>query len=137
MRVRGVIRWAVTSVVALITLIVLVAAAVVIALSTDWGHDVVRRKVEAALDGALDDMAVLSAELRRSRRRPLLLRSATNLNRVEDLLLEAIVRSHPNRENALDRLLADVSEDDATAIAAERARAEYDMSIDNDFDGMG
>ena len=51
--------------------------------------------------------------------------------------LEAIVRSHPNRENALDRLLADVSEDDATAIAAERARAEYDMSIDNDFDGMG
>ena len=90
-------------------------------------------QVEAALDGALDDMAVLSAELRRSRRRPLLLRSATNLNRVEDLLLEAIVRAHPNRENALDRLLADVSEADG---AADHAHTEFDMAIDNDFDGM-
>jgi len=89
-------------------------------------------QVEAALDGALDDMAVLSAELRRSRRRPLLLRSATNLNRVEDLLLEAIVRAHPNRENAIDRLLADVSDDPA----GEVARAEFEMGIDNDFDGM-
>ena len=93
-------------------------------------------QVEAALDGALDDMAVLSAELRRSRRRPLLLRSATNLNRVEDLLLEAIVRSHPNREDALDRLLADVSEEEG-AVASERAWAEFDMGVDNDFDGMG
>ena len=91
---------------------------------------------DAALDGALDDIAVLSAELRRSRRRPLLLRSATNLNRVEDLLLEAVVRSHPNRENALDRLLADVSADDRAA-AEEDERARFDMQIDNDFDGMG
>ena len=91
-------------------------------------------QVEAALDGALDDMAILSAELRRSRRRPLLLRSTTNLNRVEDLLLEAIVRSHPNRENALDRLLADVSEADGVT---DHAHAEFDMNIDNDFDGMG
>jgi hypothetical protein len=90
-------------------------------------------QVEAALDGALDDMAVLSAELRRSRRRPLLLRSTTNLNRVEDLLLEAIVRAHPNRENALDRLLADVSDDPTT----DHAREEFDMGVDNDFDGMG
>lgn len=92
---------------------------------------------DAALDGALEDMAVLSAELRRSRRRPLLLRSATNLNRVEDLLLEAIVRTHPNRVDALDRLLADVSDDDTAAAAEERARAAFDMSVDNDFDGMG
>ncbi len=94
-------------------------------------------QVEAALDGALDDMAVLSAELRRSRRRPLLLRSTTNLNRVEDLLLEAIVRAHPNREDALDRLLADVTGDETPVAAEERARAEFDMTIDNDFDGMG
>ena len=80
-------------------------------------------------------MAVLSAELRRSRRRPLLLRSTTNLNRVEDLLLEAIVRTHPNREDALDRLLADVSDDEA-AVTETRERAAFDMSIDNDFDGM-
>ena len=93
-------------------------------------------QVEAALDGALDDMAVLSAELRRSRRRPLLLRSTTNLNRVEDLLLEAIVSAHPNRENALDRLLADVSEADDGTVAIERAQAEFDMDVDNDFDGM-
>ena len=89
-------------------------------------------QVESALDGALDDMAVLSAELRRSRRRPLLLRSTTNLNRVEDLLLEAIVRAHPNREDALDRLLADVSDDPSNEVA----RAEFEMGIDNDFDGM-
>jgi hypothetical protein len=95
-------------------------------------------RVESALDGALDDMAVLSAEVHRSRRRPLLLRSATNLNRVEDLLLEAIVRAHPNREDALDRLLADVGDDDDTMAAAEhRERAAFDMTVDNDFDGMG
>ena len=88
-------------------------------------------QVEAALDGALDDMAVLSAELRRSRRRPLLLRSTTNLHRVEDLLLEAIVRAHPNREDALDRLLADVSADETS----DTARPGLEM-IDNDFDGM-
>ena len=92
--------------------------------------------IETALDGALDDMAVLSAELRRSRSRPLLLRSATNLNRVEDLLLEAIVRAHPNREGALDRLLADVTDDEAVTAAEVRERAEFDMGVDNDFDGM-
>jgi hypothetical protein len=89
-------------------------------------------EVEAALDAALDDMASLSAELRRSRRRPLLLRSTTNLHRVEDLLLEAIVRAHPNQENALDRLLADVSADETS----DAARAESELRIDNDFDGM-
>jgi hypothetical protein len=88
-----------------------------------------------ALDRALDDMAALSAELHRTRRRPLLLRSTTNLNRIEDLLLGAVLRTHPNREQALDRLLADVIvADDADE---ERARAEFDMGVDNDFDGMG
>ena len=91
--------------------------------------------VEAALDGALDEMNGLSDELRHSRCGPLLLRSTTNLNRVEDLLLEAILSAHPNREDALDRLLADVS-DDEIAAARDRARAEFDMAIDNDFDGM-
>jgi hypothetical protein len=88
--------------------------------------------VDGALDGALDDMSALNAELHRTRRRPLLLRSATSLNRMEDLLLEAVVRAHPNAERAFDRLLDDVAGevDEATA------RAEFDMTIDNDFDGM-
>lgn len=92
--------------------------------------------LETALDGALDDMAVLSAELRRSRRRPLLLRSTTNLNRVEDLLLEAMLRAHPHREEALNHLLDDVTSGADADGATELARARFDMQIDNDFDGM-
>jgi len=95
-------------------------------------------RAEAALDGAIDDMAALSAELARSRRRPLLLRSKTNLNRIEDLLLEAIVRTHPNRERALDRLMDDVvcggGEIEPQVVHPE---ADFDMSFDNDFDGLG
>jgi hypothetical protein len=96
---------------------------------------------EAALDHALDDMASLSAQVQHSRRRPLLLRSTTSLNRIEDLLLEAIVRTHPNRERALDRLMGDVavSSNETVAVAvAERGdpdAAEFDTAIDNDFDG--
>jgi len=95
---------------------------------------------EAALDAALDDMAALSAELRQSRRRPLLLRSTSNLNRIEDMLLEAIVRTHPHRERALDRILGDMccAHDGlaASVSADQRAQIDFDMSIDNDFDGM-
>lgn len=103
---------------------------------------------DEALDAALADMAdmaALSAELRDSRNRPLLLRSTTSLDRIEDLLLEAVVRAHPNRERALDRLLDEVSPFDASAApsaaaaaaaAEERARAEFDMTIDADFDGL-
>ena len=92
---------------------------------------------EMALDGAIDDMAALSAELAQSRRRPLLLRSTTHLNRIEDLLLEAVIRTHPNRELALDRLMNDVicgGESDPPVIDEEAA---FDMSFDNDFDGLG
>jgi hypothetical protein len=93
-------------------------------------------RAEAALDGAIDDMAALSAELQRSRRRPLLLRSTTNLNRIEDLLLEAIVRTHPNRERALDRLMDDVvcGEIEPQVV---HEQTDFDMSFDNDFDGLG
>lgn len=84
-------------------------------------------KCEAALDAALDDMAALSAEVRNSRRRPLLLRSATQLNKIEDLLLEAVVRTHPNREHALDRLMDDLAGLDPPA----------QIYHDNDFDRLG
>jgi hypothetical protein len=92
-------------------------------------------RAEAALEAALDDMTALSAELQRSRRRPLLLRSTTNLNRIEDLLLEAIVRTHPNRERALDRLMGDLVSAEVEPLVVEQA--EFDMSFDNDFDGLG
>ena len=88
---------------------------------------------DGAIDAALDDMAALvAAELHDSRRRPLLLRSTTSLNRVEDLLLEAVLRTHPNREHAFDRLLEDLGE----SHDEDAARAAFDMSIDNDFDGL-
>ena len=93
---------------------------------------------DAALDSALDDMAALSAELQQSRRRPLLLRSTTNLNRIEDLLLEAIVRTHPNRERALDRLMGDLACPEIAEVhPAVCASADFDMTFDNDFDGLG
>ena len=61
------------------------------------------------------------------------------VERIEDLLLEAIVRTHPNRGRAIDRLLGDVvgdaAMDDADALADHHAAAE--MSFDNDFDGLG
>ena len=88
-----------------------------------------------ALDRALDDMAALSVEMHRCRRRPLLLRSTTSLNRMEDLLLGAVLRTHPNRERALDQLLNEVVPLDEGD--EERARAEFDMQVDNDFDGLG
>jgi hypothetical protein len=93
----------------------------------------------AALDTALDDMAALSLELQHSRRRPLLLRSTANLNRIEDLLLEAIVRTHPHRERALDRLLADVAgadEDRERPVELiHHEQVAFDGFVDNDFDG--
>ena len=94
-------------------------------------------RAETALDTALDDMAALAAELNRSRRRPLLLRSTTNLNRIEDLLLEAIVRTHPNRERALDHLLSDLACPAEAEVHPAVASGEVDMSFDNDFDGLG
>lgn len=46
--------------------------------------------------------------------------------------LQTYLEDHPNRDQALDRLL-----DDMDHIAAQREQAEYDMRIDNDFDGLG
>jgi hypothetical protein len=70
--------------------------------------------------GMPDDLAILATELRSSRQRPLLLRSTSNLNRIEELLLEAIVRAHPNREAALDRLMDDITADDAAVSSGAR-----------------
>jgi len=60
---------------------------------------------------------------------------AARSQRMEDLLLEAIVRTHASGDVAIDRLLGDVcgdavigDEDDAQDVSA--------LRIDNDFDGM-
>jgi hypothetical protein len=90
---------------------------------------------ERALDHLADDVAALSAEMERTRRGPLLLRSTASLNRMEELLLEAVVRTHPNRGRALDRLLDDVAGDGAIE-PVPMAVIDPDF-VDNDFDGMG
>ncbi len=57
----------------------------------------------------------------------------TARHRIEDLLVGATLEYHPRSDRGLDHLLADLNlnEDE------ERERAEFDMTIDNDFDGMG
>ena len=90
---------------------------------------------ERALDQLADDVAALSAEMERTRRGPLLLRSTASLNRMEEMLLEAVVRTHPNRGRALDRLLDDIAGD---GIIEPVPMAVIDPDfVDNDFDGMG
>jgi hypothetical protein len=63
---------------------------------------------------------------------------AAQIDRIEDLLLEAIIHTHPNRGRAIDRLLGDVvgdaAIDDSDAFAQQAAA---DMDFDNDFDGLG
>ena len=56
----------------------------------------------------------------------------SQLDRIEDLLLEAIIRTHPNQVGALDRLLGDVVGD----AAIDDSDAPVHVLIDNDFDGM-
>jgi hypothetical protein len=94
-----------------------------------YAHD------EQAMDRMLDDMESLSDQVRQSRSRPLLLRSAASLQRTEDLLLDAVLQTHPNAERALDRLMEEVAPDSNSV--EEHARAQFDMHVDNDFDGMG
>jgi hypothetical protein len=61
---------------------------------------------------------------------------AAHIERIEDLLLEAIMRTHPNHGSALDRLLGDVV-GDAAIDDADAEHAEAEMEFDNDFDGLG
>ena len=53
---------------------------------------------------------------------------------IERLLVGAVIDHHPNRERALDRLLDDVM---AAPDAEQAERARFDMTCDNDFDGLG
>jgi hypothetical protein len=57
--------------------------------------------------------------------------------RIEDLLLQAIMQLHPNRGRAIDRLLGDVVGDAAIDDGGPiMHHAAGETSFDNDFDGM-
>ena len=108
---------------------------------------------DAALDRLLDDMDRLGPALSDAAGasmchpmplEPSLGRSSApafpeqKLRRIEQMLVAAVVlEGHPARERALDRLLHDISPNAArTADEVEAERARYDMSCDNDFDGL-
>ena len=71
--------------------------------------------------------------------------AAASSRRIETALLGAVIRRHPRRDDALDRLLCDLDLAPTAPEAAhgawvdedERRRAEFDVGFDNDFDGLG
>lgn len=82
---------------------------------------------ERALDRLADDIENYS-EIEHARREPLLLRSTASLNRAEDLVLQAIIQTHPNGERAIERLLEDVAPeiDSAPALPPDFVDCDYD-----------
>jgi hypothetical protein len=92
----------------------------------------------AALDALLDDVEQVDDATAAESRRVLPTGDVAREQRMEDLLLEAIVRTHPNRDAALDRLLADACGDAALEGSYDESaeRAQFDQQIDNDFDGL-
>ena len=91
---------------------------------------------DRALDRLLDDVAAVPA-----RREPAfrLVPQFTpqRLVLIEELLVGAVLDSHPRRDEALDRLLDDLAGHRLHRADEERERAAYDMTCDNDFDGLG
>jgi hypothetical protein len=80
--------------------------------------------------------------------------AAASARRIEATLVAAVIERHPRRDRALDRLLADLADvpggDELLTAPAEAhgawadgddaeelRRAEFDMRVDNDFDGLG
>jgi hypothetical protein len=95
---------------------------------------------DEALERVLGELDALCGTVAAGR--ALLLRSSRDINRVEDLLLEAVIRTYPNRTRALDRLFDHIAADDACVDPENdqselTERANFDMQIDNDFDGLG
>jgi hypothetical protein len=56
------------------------------------------------------------------------------LLRIEEMLVGAVLDSHPRRDAALDRILDDLC---AAEDREEQERAAFDAAYDNDFDGLG
>jgi hypothetical protein len=49
--------------------------------------------------------------------------------RIEELLVAAVIDNHPRRNQALDRIFADLA-------ATQEEAARFDMGVDSDFDGL-
>ena len=56
--------------------------------------------------------------------------SESKMQRIEEMLSLAVMDNHPNRARALDRIFDDIEAEE------QRARAEFDVRVDNDFDGL-
>lgn len=56
------------------------------------------------------------------------------LRRIEDMLVGAVIDSHPKRNTSLDRLLADLGGGSATE---QPAADHYDATLDKNFNGLG
>ena len=85
-----------------------------------------------ALDRLLDDMTKVEAKERVEAARPFndADLGQSKVERIEELLVAVVMDNHPNRHKAIDRFFDDIEAREA------RARAEFDMQIDNDFDGL-
>jgi hypothetical protein len=103
-----------------------------------------------ALDRLLDDLAAADpAEAPAAARAALPVAdadvAAASSRRIESALLGAVIRRHPRRDAALDRLMCDLelaptapeAAHGAWADEEDRRRAEFDVACDNDFDGLG
>ena len=98
------------------------------------------RNRDSALDRLLDDMACVDRRHRDEMEAaagdddapalPVDGYAVPKLQRIEQLLVAAVLDNHPNRNRALDRLFDDIEAEEA------RERAQFDMTCDNDFDGM-
>ena len=91
----------------------------------------------SAMDKLLDELELLDESRRVAARRPLPLGDPMRNQRVEELLMDAVVRTHPQHDCAISRMLGDVCGDAALDTADEsREQSQFETSIDNDYDGM-
>ena len=103
-----------------------------------------------ALDRLLDDVAAAGPEraaavAEAAAPGPDAAVAAASARRIESALLGAVIQRHPRRDRALDRLLSDLEAAPSAPAAAHGAwvdeeecrRAEFDITCDNDFDGLG
>jgi hypothetical protein len=91
-----------------------------------------RERAFTHLLSAVERDAVVGATSRSS----MLTASPAHTQTMEDLLFEAIVRTHRNCEDGLNRLLGDVVGDAAIDDTEESDAALSEMRVDNDFDGL-
>lgn len=91
-----------------------------------------------ALDRLLEDMELQEAAERESRLAETggdyaslerELATPSKRSQIEELLVAAVIDNHPRRNQALDRIFADLA-------ATQEEAALFDMGVDSDFDGL-